>query len=83
MLLLDEVFGTYEVAVTGDNAETMRKQLEQNYIPNKIMLGGTQENLPLLQNRIAAQTRIFICKDKTCGLPANSVTEALKQIALS
>jgi uncharacterized protein YyaL (SSP411 family) len=83
MLLLDEVFGVYEAAITGKDALQVREQLEENYIPNKIMLGGTQENLPLLQNRIAEQTRIFICKDKTCGLPANTVAEALKQIALS
>lgn len=83
MLLLEEIFGTYEVAVTGNEAHNSRKEFESNYIPNKIMLGGTQENLPLLQNRIAPQTRIFICKDKTCGLPAHTVTEALKQIALS
>ncbi|MFD1256022.1 thioredoxin domain-containing protein [Mucilaginibacter terrae] len=83
LLLLEEITGLYEVAVTGDDAETTRKELEQTYIPNKIMLGGNQENLPLLQNRVSAQTRIFICKNKTCGLPANSVTEALKQIALS
>jgi len=83
LLLLEEITGLYEVAITGDNAEATRKELEQTYIPNKIVLGGNQENLPLLQNRVAAQTRIFICKDKTCGLPANSLTEALKQIALS
>jgi uncharacterized protein YyaL (SSP411 family) len=83
LLLLEEIIGLYEVAITGHEAEAARKELEQTYIPHKIMLGGNQENLPLLQNRVSAQTRIFICKDKTCGLPANSVTEALKQIALS
>jgi uncharacterized protein YyaL (SSP411 family) len=83
MLLLEEVLGTNEVAITGADAQNIRKEFEKHYLPNKIMLGGTQENLPLLQNRVADETRIFICKDKTCGLPANSVTEALKQIVLS
>ena len=83
LLLLEEIMGLYEVAVTGNDTANTRNQLEQQYIPNKLMLGGTQENLPLLQNRIAAETRVFICKDKTCGLPAYTVTEALKQIALS
>lgn len=80
MLLLDEVFGTYEVAVTGPDANKMRSELEENYIPNKIMLGGNEENLPLLQGRTGDTTRIFICKDKTCGLPAQNVVQALKQI---
>ncbi|MBS7563693.1 thioredoxin domain-containing protein [Mucilaginibacter sp. Bleaf8] len=83
MLLMEEVFGTYEIAVTGNQVHQVRQELEQHYIPNKIMLGGTQENLPLLQNRIADETRIFICKDKTCGLPLTSVSDALKQIELS
>lgn len=79
-LLQEEVFGINEIAVTGPDASAVRKQLEQNYIPNKIMLGGNIENLPLLQNRVGTHTRIYICKNKTCGLPAETVEEALKQI---
>ncbi|MCJ8210934.1 thioredoxin domain-containing protein [Mucilaginibacter sp. RS28] len=81
LLLLEEVFGIYEVAITGTRAETVRQEFDKNYVPNKIILGGTQENLPLLQNRVGSTTRIFICKDKTCGLPADTVADALKQIA--
>jgi hypothetical protein len=80
MLLLNEVFGIYEVAITGDNADEMRSELEKTYIPNKIILGGTQGSLPLLQDKFNNATRIFICKDKTCGLPALNIEEALKQI---
>jgi uncharacterized protein YyaL (SSP411 family) len=80
ILLLEEVTGIYEVAITGPDAEAKRRQLEQQYVPNKIMLGGMQENLPLLQNRVGDETRIFICKDKTCGLPLINADEALKQI---
>jgi uncharacterized protein YyaL (SSP411 family) len=80
MLLLDEVFGTYEVAITGNNAETKRIEMEQNYIPNKIMLGGKDGSLPLLAEKFNNDTRIFVCRDKTCGLPAYNITDALKQI---
>jgi uncharacterized protein YyaL (SSP411 family) len=80
MLLLDEVFGVYEIAITGSEAENYRKEVENKYIPNKIMLGGTKGSLPLLRDKFGAQTQIFICRDKTCGLPANSSAEALKQI---
>jgi len=79
-LLQEEVFGVYEMALTGPNALTLRKGIEQKYIPNKIMLGGNLENLPLLQGRIGTQTHIYICKDKTCGLPVDNVEDALKQI---
>jgi uncharacterized protein YyaL (SSP411 family) len=80
MLLLDEVYGIYEVAVTGAEAETVRKELENNYIPNKIILGGTKGSLPLLQDKFGKSTQIFVCIDKTCGLPANNTAEALKQM---
>lgn len=80
MLLLDDVAGIYEIAVTGTDAEQKRKEIEKSYIPNKIMLGGTKGSLPLLTDKFSAQTRIFICKDKTCQLPVTETTEALKQI---
>jgi uncharacterized protein YyaL (SSP411 family) len=80
MLLLEEVFGTYEVAITGPGAENMRWEMENNYIPNKIILGGKKGSLPLLRDKFGAATQIFICKDKTCGLPAFNIDEALKQI---
>ena len=79
-LLLNEIFGVNEVAIVGDNAETLLVEMEKNYIPNKIMLGGKKGSLPLLQDKFAATTRIFICKDKTCGLPSENTEEALKQI---
>jgi len=81
MLLLEEVAGTYEIAITGENFEETRRETEKNYIPNKIILGGKKGSLPLLQDKFGAVTQIFICKDKTCGLPALNIADALKQIA--
>jgi len=74
------VFGIYEIAITGEDFESKRREIENNYIPNKIMLGGKKGSLPLLQNRFGAVTQIFICKDKTCGLPATDVKSALTGI---
>ncbi len=80
MLLQEEIFGIYEVAITGDAYESRRTELEKTYIPNKVMLGGKRGSLPLLQNRFSEQTQIFVCKDRTCGLPVRTVSEALEQI---
>lgn len=80
LLLLDEVFGIYEIAITGNETETVRREIENNYIPNKIILGGKKGSLPLLQDKFGQSTQIFVCKDKTCGLPANNTADALKQI---
>jgi uncharacterized protein len=79
-LLLDEVFGTYEIAITGSEAENFRLEMEKSYIPNKIMLGGQKGSLPLLQDKFGDFNRIFVCVDKTCSLPADNITDALKQI---
>jgi uncharacterized protein YyaL (SSP411 family) len=80
ILLLEEVTGVYEIAVTGQNAEELRAELEKKYIPNKLILGGTKGSLPLLSDKFTAETRIFVCKDKTCKLPVTRVEEAFKQI---
>ena len=81
MLLLSEIFGVNEVAITGNDAEKLRVDIEKKYIPNKIILGGKKGSLPLLSDKFAATTRIFICKDKTCGLPSETIEEAIKQIS--
>ena len=79
-LLTEEIYGTYEVAITGNDFESKRREMESYYIPNKIILGGNSGNLPLLQEKFRDFTQIFICKDKTCGLPVKNITDALKQI---
>ena len=80
LLLQEEIFGIFEIAITGTDAESIRSAMEKNYIPNKIIMGGKKGSLPLLQDKFGAATQIFICKDKTCGLPALTVADALKQI---
>ncbi|MGV8878852.1 MAG: thioredoxin domain-containing protein [Sphingobacteriaceae bacterium] len=80
MLLLEEVKGTYEIAITGTGYEQKRADMEALYIPNKIILGGTKGSLPLLSDKFLAETMIFVCKDKTCRLPVREVAEAYKQI---
>ncbi|HVW97287.1 MAG TPA: thioredoxin domain-containing protein [Mucilaginibacter sp.] len=80
LLLLEEVFGIYEIAITGDDAISRRAEMESHYIPNKIMLGGKKGSLPLLLDKANAGEKIFVCKDKTCGLPEDSVSGAIQQI---
>ncbi|MFC5285223.1 thioredoxin domain-containing protein [Pedobacter alpinus] len=79
-LLLQEVCGSFEIAITGDDFTEKRKDLEKLYIPNKIILGGKKGNLPLLADKFVGDTRIFVCKDKSCRLPVGDVSEAIKQI---
>ena len=71
-----------EVAIVGDQWEARRKELDQNYLPHMILMGGkTEGRLPLLAGKlIQGQTTIFVCKNKACQLPVTDVQEALKQL---
>jgi len=78
--LLNEVFGINEIAITGDKASEIKKELNTHYIPNKITLAGTNSNLPLLKDKQSIETKIYICRNKACQLPVATVDEALQLI---
>ncbi|SFG75766.1 thioredoxin domain-containing protein [Pedobacter insulae] len=78
--LLNEVFGINEVALVGEDLKIEKKKLHELYIPNKITLGGTKSQLPLLKNKQSQQTKIYICRNKTCQLPVSTIAEAVKFI---
>jgi hypothetical protein len=80
ILLLNNVFGLYEIAITGINSEEKRMEMEKYYIPNKILLGGTSGTLPLLKHKFDAETKIYVCRNKTCLIPVKEALDAFKQI---
>jgi hypothetical protein len=81
-LMLHHTNSFYEVAVIGKEADEKRAQIEQNYHPNKILVGGKKENgLPLLEYKsIEGETWIYVCVDKACQMPTNDVSKALELI---
>jgi uncharacterized protein YyaL (SSP411 family) len=72
----------YEVAISGKDALKKLKEFNQNYIPNKMIVGSIKSSqLPLLENRYnEGATDIYICVDSACQMPTNDVQEAIKQI---
>lgn len=78
ILLLNEVCGTYELIFSGENAAGFREYVDMQYIPNKMIFGGVESKLPILAGRLSGQTRAFVCKDKTCGLPVEHPVDLLK-----
>ncbi len=78
--LLNEVHGINEIAVMGVDTREAKKELNNVYIPNKIILGGATSKLPLLRDKQSDETKIYVCKNKTCQLPVNTVAEAIKNI---
>jgi hypothetical protein len=75
-----------EIALVGKNAIKFRKEMDKVFFPNKIICGTlTESNLPFLENRWVEEpgkTQIFVCQDKVCRLPADSISLALRQLKL-
>lgn len=74
-------FGTLEVAVVGEEATALASALQQHYLPDCLILGGTTENLPLLEGKsVPGETRIYVCRERVCQRPATTESEALERI---
>ena len=74
----------YEVAVVGKDAKIKIKEINQQYIPNKLIAGSLGESaIPLLRNRFfKEETKIFICVDGACQMPTDEVKKALEMMKL-
>jgi uncharacterized protein YyaL (SSP411 family) len=59
----------------------MGLEMQKKYLPNTIFSGGTEENLPILNQRLVeGRTLIYVCENKVCNLPSVTVEEALQLI---
>lgn len=81
-LLLNQIKPFYEIAISGENSLEKRNEFYHQYLPNKIIIGSIKKsNLPLLQEKQTnRKTMIYVCYNKTCQKPVETVDEALKQI---
>lgn len=72
----------FEVAIVGKEAKEMKKEMNRQYLPNVLFMGGEKEgSLELLQGKmLAGQTIIYVCKNYVCKFPVTSVNQALEQI---
>jgi uncharacterized protein YyaL (SSP411 family) len=86
-VLLTEMINTpYEIVISGDNAHVLREELHAHYLPFSITVGSNgKSELPLLQGREPKnnQTLIYVCQNKTCQLPVESINQALDQLRSS
>lgn len=81
-LMSDFSSNYYEIAISGADAITKLKEINQTYIPNKLIAGAVGEsNLPLMEGRFNDdETFIYICVDGACKLPETEVEKALDQL---
>jgi hypothetical protein len=81
-LLLHHAYPYFEVAVVGKEARTLVKALNQNYLPNALVVGSaTESDFPLFKDRYFEDgTFIYVCRETTCKLPVRTVEKAIIQI---
>ncbi|MBQ4818662.1 thioredoxin domain-containing protein [Aquimarina sp. MMG016] len=81
-LMLNFSYPFYEVVVIGAETENKLKELNNYYIPNKLLASSTyQINEPLFEGRYSPnETLIYICVNNACKYPVNNVVEAIKLI---
>jgi hypothetical protein len=79
VVLADFIYEPFEVAIVGENFDAIRQELDKTYIPNMLLLGGVEEGtVELLEGKlIKGETTIYVCKNKVCKFPVNTVKDAL------
>ncbi|MDG2247439.1 MAG: thioredoxin domain-containing protein [Flavobacteriales bacterium] len=70
----------FEVAITGEDANELRAELDRIYLPDVLFMGGEKGDLPLLDGKFIGTSTIFVCENKSCQLPTESATDALSQM---
>ena len=81
-LITKEAFSYKEVVIVGPEAQNTNREIQQNYLPNVLFqISNKPSELPLLKDRFfKKETLIYVCEDKVCLRPSETVVDALKQI---
>jgi uncharacterized protein YyaL (SSP411 family) len=75
--------GLNEVLLTGEGVHSLRASFQKEYLPFVLMQGSAgSSDLPLFEGKttVGAKDTIYVCYQKTCGLPVHTMEEALKQL---
>ena len=80
ILFLDNIYSFYEVAIVGERCDVLKKEILQNYLPNKILIGSKKESdLSILKEKYNKnKTFIYVCENGICNLPTRKTEEAIK-----
>ena len=70
----------FEVTIVGKDFERLRSELDDKFLPNVLLFGGSDEGtLEAVQGKfIEGETMIYVCKNKVCKMPTTKVNEALE-----
>jgi uncharacterized protein YyaL (SSP411 family) len=74
------VTGTNEIAIIGSEAQFLKEQMLQQYIPQRIVMSSSVSipAYPLLAGKQGDEkTSIYLCRSYTCQRPVFSVNELM------
>ncbi|GGX13875.1 thioredoxin domain-containing protein [Aquimarina muelleri] len=79
-LMLNFSFDYYELAITGEDAKIKLKEINETYIPNKLVAGDTTESeSALLKSRfVEGKTLIYLCVNNACKYPVENTDEIIQ-----
>jgi uncharacterized protein YyaL (SSP411 family) len=79
---LEVTTSTYEIVISGPQAEDYRKKLAATSLPQAILMGASKNStLPLTRDKVStSETLIHICVNKTCRRPVSTVADALQSL---
>jgi len=83
--LMCDFSGTYyEIAISGINSKEKLAEINQHYIPNKLIAGSENKSaIPIMEGRFNTnETYIYICVDGACKLPERDTKKALNQLKI-
>jgi uncharacterized protein YyaL (SSP411 family) len=80
MLLSDIISGPTEVCIIGDEALPRLREFSGHYLPGVIFSGNLSKPYMALaeSQEVKGKTLIYICRNKSCFRPVESVTDALQ-----
>ncbi|MFP4024223.1 MAG: thioredoxin domain-containing protein [Thiohalospira sp.] len=80
-LMIQFIHKPYEVCIVGNKHQETRKNFFKQYMPNIILAGGNDGNLPLLKDRYTTgKLAIYVCRDNVCQRPVKYFADALELI---
>lgn len=84
-LYLDFLKPPFEIAIVGPGAAEKRDSLLQEFLPNAVWMGSTEESdLDLLKGKFRkGKTLIFVCRNRVCLLPVENTRDALLQLKIN
>lgn len=80
--MMGEVFGYAEIAVVGQNASKMGKDINQEFLPQKVLMAATAANVEfqLLDGKSHGDdTLVYLCQNYACQQPVATI-ESFKQL---